>query len=332
MRVLFSFGPSSHDANPYVDLLVDSVGRHVQVHRFSWNFALFGSYDVFHVHWPEALTRRRRWFKGLLVKSVFFLLLAKLFVLRIPVVRTEHNLTPHEEGGGAEKLALSLLDRLTTIRIVMNGSAIDRPGQQTTLILHGHYRDYYCVAAKHTKNPGSILNFGLIRPYKGIEDLVAAFKVVPPDLGLSLRIMGKPLSADVGDSVLREVAEVSSISTDLRHIPDDELCRRVVESELVVLPYQKMHNSGVLLLALSLGTPVLVPKNKITDDLAAEVGDRWVQRYEGKITADALISGAREVRNIQGRPDLSRREWATIGQQHVDVYRSVFAKRQPAGD
>jgi beta-1,4-mannosyltransferase len=62
----------------------------------------------------------------------------------------------------------------------------------------------------------------------------------------------------------------------LRHADDDELVEAVGEAQVVVLPYRQMHNSGALLLALSLDRRVLVPSGPVTDELAARVGEHWV--------------------------------------------------------
>ncbi len=75
------------------------------------------------------------------------------------------------------------------------------------------------------------------------------------------------------------------IAHHLEHVPDDDLAAEVAHAQLVVLPYREMHNSGAVLLALSLDRPVLVPRNEVTDALAAEVGPWWVQRYDGELDA-----------------------------------------------
>lgn len=326
LRVLFSFGPSVDDANPYVDLLVESVSPHVIVHHFSWKFALLGSYDIFHIHWPEALTRRRTYSRSLAVRILALLLIAKLALFRIPIVRTEHNLRPHEKGDWVERAILDFLDRRTAAWILMNQAATFRPRQKVNLIVHGHYRDRYSPPVSKVKKTGSILNFGLIRPYKGVEDLVEAFKQLPDNAALTLTIMGKPHSAEIAAGLRQRIGSVGNIQTDFRHVPDDKLVASVSESNLVVLPYQSMHNSGVLLLALSLGTPVLVPRNEITDALALEVGEQWVQRFDGHLTPDAIVAASRAVNGLAGMPNLTSREWSDIGDKHADVYRRVVAQ------
>ncbi|MBM4515638.1 hypothetical protein GS432_01345 [Rhodococcus hoagii] len=67
---------------------------------------------------------------------------------------------------------------------------------------------------------------------------------------------------------LRQTIEAVSqrcerVSSALGFAPDADLVREISMSEMVVLPYRFMHNSGAVLLALSLDRPVLVPDNEV---------------------------------------------------------------------
>lgn len=320
--VLYSFGPPADEANPYVRLLVDSISPGAVPHYFSWKFALLGSYDAFHVHWPEALVRRRTLPKRAVSQALLLLLLGKLAITRTPIVRTEHNVRPHESGSWTERTILGALDKSASAWIVMNTASSGQRQGQNAYVPHGHYRDWYKSYSAPVKRPGTLLNFGLIRPYKGVEELVIAFKALPKISGLKLMIMGKPQNAESSQALLEAIGD-TGIEADLRHIPDPDLTAAVAQASLVVLPYRAMHNSGALLLALSLGTPVLVPKNEMTDSLAAEVGEQWVQRFEGTIGPETLRLAAKATESILGLPDLSHREWREIGNQHVRLYRQA---------
>jgi len=320
LAVLYSFGPHGDETNPYVRLLTSAVAEQVNVQYFSWRRALLGSYDVFHVHWPEALVRRRT----LQGRIACRLLLRRLAVSRTAIVRTEHNLRPHESGNLYERILLRLLDRLTTAWIVMNETASVGPLNKLHFIPHGHYMDWYKVGADFpAKRKNRLLMFGLIRPYKGIEELIRAFEALNIDAGFELEVMGKPQNPSYAQELLASVASVPNIVTEFRHIPDNELSRAIAEAALVILPYKAMHNSGALLLALSLGTPVLVPKNDMTDALAAEVGDLWVQRFDSQITPEAILAATTSTSAIEGSPNLSMRDWSKIGVQHVRLYREI---------
>ena len=95
-----------------------------------------------------------------------------------------------------------------------------------------------------------------------------------------------------------------------------------------MLPYRHMHNSGAALAALSLSRPVLVPRNEVNTDLAAEVGDGWVYQYDDDLDADDLrrFDDALAASRAPS-PDLGARDWGTVGEQHARAYRDALGTR-----
>ena len=116
-------------------------------------------------------------------------------------------------------------------------------------------------------------------------------------------------------------------SARLEYVGDEVLAREIGEAQCVVLPYQDMQNSGALLLALSLGRPVLVPRSEANAVLAAEVGEEWVRLYDGVLDADVLAEALRAQTRWrrQSAPDLSRRDWPRLGVQHHATYMAALA-------
>ena len=97
-------------------------------------------------------------------------------------------------------------------------------------------------------------------------------------------------------------------------------------SELVVLPYREMHNSGSVLAALSLGRPVLVPANAANERLAEEMGAGWVRTYRDDLTSADLVAvlGSLREQPLAGSPDLSAREWSDAGEQHRAAFEQAL--------
>jgi hypothetical protein len=60
--------------------------------------------------------------------------------------------------------------------------------------------------------------------------------------------------------------------------------------------------------------------------LAQEVGDRWVRRYSVSLTTRTLDHTLADLRADppEGRPDLSARDWSTVGAAHVTAYRRAL--------
>ncbi len=318
--VLQSTGKPDDTTNPYLVQLLGALPENVEVRYFSVRDALLSRYDLFHVHWPEYLLRHRTPLTTLAKQACMFLLLLRLWLTRVPVVRTLHNLRPHEQGGLIERLLLRWLDALTTRRIRINAAETDAD-PATDTILHGHYRDWFAAREVPSSVSGRLLCFGLIRPYKGIETLIQAFNELP-DASATLRIVGRPVGPAMRQVVEDACAADARTSARLEYVGDDVLAKEIGQAQCVVLPYRDMQNSGALLLALSLARPVLVPRSDANAALAAEVGEEWVRLYDGALDADTLGATLRalgEARSLSA-PDLSRRDWPRLGMQHHATY------------
>ncbi len=324
MRVLQSVRQPTRTTNPYVVQLAGAVAAAgVEVRFFSWGRGLLGRWDVLHVHWPEVLVRRAGRLARAAARARFALLLARLSLLRTPVVRTVHNADPHEAGGRLERVLLRWCDRRTAYWVLLNPhTPLPRPGP-SRVIPHGSYVDWYAGHPAGPPVPGRMLTFGLIRPYKRIDSLLAAFAgIADPDV--ALRIVGRPTTAELRSTVVTAAAADRRLTAELDHVEDATLAAEMGAAQLVVLPQRDLHNSGALLLALSLSRPVLVPATATTADLAAEVGPGWVHTYDGELTAETLAKALTATREPPATPpDLSRREWAGIGRQHAEVYRAA---------
>lgn len=322
MTVLQSLRPPTRNDNPYVKQLIRAIEPHAQVEFFSWKQALFGRYDVFHVHWPEFLLREQGR-NRLLQYGLFLAFMLRLTLSAIPVARTLHNLEPHEGASAVERALLRMLDRRTTVWIRINETTPSRP-PRTVTIPHGHYRDWFVGFDVPPSVPGRLLYFGLIRPYKGIEALLDGFHAVDArrSAGMTLRIVGRPSTEQLRERIEAATRADGRVDALLDYVDDETLATEIGRAEIVVLPFLKMHNSGSLLLSLSLNRPVLVPRNAANVALADEVGPGWVYLYDGELCERSLLSALQRVSTDERalRPDLSRRNWAEAGADHYQAY------------
>ncbi|GAA4359777.1 glycosyltransferase [Angustibacter luteus] len=321
--VLQSFGRPRPTTNPYLQLLARSVpADRVHMLPFSWRTALVGRWDVFHVHWPDVLIRGSGRVRTIGRQLAALALLLRIRVTGAGLVRTVHNVRPHEGGSRLEQLVLGLFDRWTTAQIELGPVRAPQVRAPATLVPHGHYQDWYRGADVPDSVPGRLMYFGLIRPYKGVLPLVGAFRELA-DPALSLRVAGQVPSPQLRAELELALSSTPSASGLLEHVDDATLAAEVGHAELVVLPYLEMGNSGAALLALSLGRPVLVPASESTRALAAEVGEAWVLTYDGELGPDILRQGlarARAGHDAGATPDLGAREWVAAGRRHADVY------------
>jgi beta-1,4-mannosyltransferase len=304
--------------------MIGGAPPEVTIELFDWRRALTGRYDVLHVHWPEQIIRASTK-RGRLKKRLSFrLLLFRLRMLQRPIVRTLHNLEPHESGDRAEQRLYTALDRQTRLFVKLNTTTEIPAGSDSVTILHGHYRDRFGALAEGTTRPGRLLYFGLIRPYKGVDVLIEQFgQLDDPDL--DLRIVGRP-SAGMGELVTTATEADPRISAVLEFVSDADLVAEVKQAELVVLPYREMHNSGVALVALSLARPLLVPRTPSNEALSAEVGPGWVHQFDAPLTAETIRTVLDSVRTTprEVQPRLENRDWDTIGEAQYQAYLRIL--------
>lgn len=325
--VLQSVRALRETTNPYLSQLVEAVGGEVTVLTFGWRRALLGRWDVLHVHWPELLLRGSDRWRTAARTLCFALLLLRLRVGRRAVVRTLHNVEPHEAAGPLEARLVRALERRTTVWIRLNAAvpvpaASRGPRAEDVVVPHGTYTDWFALHRVPDAVRGRLVLPGLLRAYKGVEELLAAFSALR-DEDLSLHVVGRPDTPGMAATLRSAAAQDPRVEVTLGYAPDDVLAHEVGEAELVVLPYRTVQNSGVALLALSLGRPVLQPRNPLTEELAAEIGADWVLLHDGDLTAAALRSALDRCRHrpAGSRPDLSRRTWSAVGAAHVAAYR-----------
>lgn len=109
----------------------------------------------------------------------------------------------------------------------------------------------------------AILCFGRIKPYKGIEHLLAAFRqLAAGDSGYRLVVAGEVQKGNeaylstLTQSVAREL-EQGQILFKTQFIPDKEMEVYLKAADVLVLPYNEIFQSGVLFLGYSFGLPVI---------------------------------------------------------------------------
>ena len=126
-------------------------------------------------------------------------------------------------------------------------------------------------------NQKTILFFGRIKPYKGLEYLIAAFqRLVRGQDDYRLVIAGQLEKGfeSYWESIQREIQEyvqAGQIIARIDFIPDGETEIYFKAADVLVLPYKEIFQSGVMFLGYSFGLPVV----------AADVGSLKEEIIEG---------------------------------------------------
>jgi glycosyltransferase involved in cell wall biosynthesis len=123
----------------------------------------------------------------------------------------------------------------------------------------------------------TLLFFGNIAPYKGLEYLVSAFKeLLSRDRSYRLIIVGRPKGSEKYWKQIRQAIACSGngdrIIQRIEYIPDELTELYFKAADVLILPYTHIFQSGVLFLAYSFGLPVI----------AADVGSLKDEVVEGQ--------------------------------------------------
>lgn len=143
----------------------------------------------------------------------------------------------------------------------------------------------------------TLLFFGRIVPYKGLETLLQAYADVRHTHQARLLIAGE------GDLVpyqnlLKDLPDVEVVN---HWVPEGEITKLFINSDLVVLPYTSASQSGVIPMAASFGLPVIATRVGGIPEQIMDGESGWLVEPNSK---DALATAIREALD---NPELARR-------------------------
>jgi glycosyltransferase involved in cell wall biosynthesis len=107
----------------------------------------------------------------------------------------------------------------------------------------------------------NLLFFGLIRPYKGLEDLLCVFNTLPRDEAerLWLTVVGETWEGCTEPARLIATSpHADRITFVNEYVPDEVVGAAFAHADVAVLPYRRSSSSGILHVAMSWGLPAVV--------------------------------------------------------------------------
>ena len=101
-----------------------------------------------------------------------------------------------------------------------------------------------------------LLNFGFVRPYKGVEDAIRAMAHQTSDA--HLLVVGDCWDdADLYHRVVAEAGVADRVTLDFRYVSNDEMPGLFEAADAVFVPYRRATQSAVVQLAYAFGRPVI---------------------------------------------------------------------------
>jgi glycosyltransferase involved in cell wall biosynthesis len=179
-----------------------------------------------------------------------------------------------------------------------------------------------------------ILSFGLLRPYKGIENLLEAYRrmVVAVPAPAELWIVGNP-RMDVNP--LRELAAQAGgrVRFVTRFVDDAEIPAIFRRADLLVLPYLDAEHSGVLYTGLAFGKPMVLSAVGGFPEVANAGAARLVPPGDTPALAAALEelvgdeTARRDLTAAATRAAAGPFSWDEAARRTLDLYRELLEAR-----
>lgn len=347
MDVTMFPGRASDSDNPFVSILVDALdGAGVKVHDFA-PFLPRADCDSFHIHWPEAifwgpLAGRIDAVAGLKAGAVIRRAAAARRAGK-PVVWTVHNLVPHEQFAPArERMWTDYMSRLLPLVsdvVVMAGSSLEAVVWQyptvrearAHVVPHPHYMNFFNAYGPHGRTREMfgmpldvplLVSVGRLRRYKQVVELVSALSRYPHDFRFLIAGSGEKSYLD---EVRAAVGGDARFVLDIRRLTHRDVASYLADADLAVFGFSRILNSGSVLSAISMGTPVVCPHAGALVDLHAMLGPSWVRTYEPTSGERALIDAIATILGEKNRSrlDLSVLSPAVVATSYARIYRGV---------
>lgn len=283
------------EGNQYLQLLESELeNREINVFRETHAHPLWPLFfdvvrydiDVLHLHWthPYFILGDHSEFQGFPFSSLLSGLFAIFFLFQVTIcsvfcsriVWTVHNRANHERK-------IEVLDKWVSRRLLSVTDTVQVWDRRTAeeleqylgceiknmiIVPHGNYVPLYPLD-KHSKAKArsklsldpkkrTFLYFGRIREYKQIPQLLTTWQKLNPSNG-QLLVAGNSKNSQLTEQIKSLAEDSDDIVLNLRYIPDEEVPLYFEACDLTVFPYDRIFNSGSVLLAMTFGKPFIAP-------------------------------------------------------------------------
>jgi glycosyltransferase involved in cell wall biosynthesis len=258
---------------------------------------------------------------------------ARLLPRGRPLVLTAHDILSREPRPGqhrAESRMYRHFDAVIAHSEHGRERLVDELGvdpDRVHVIPHGalvHLTEGQEIAPAFKTELPVVLFFGLLRPYKGIDVLLEAWRGIE---GAELWIVGKPLDASALTS-----AAPAGVRFDARFVAEAEMRGYFRRADLVVLPYREADQSGVLFTALAFAKPLLVSDVGGLAELAGSGAARTVPAGDAEALRAALrelLADRAQLRAMAVRAGVlasERYEWNHLAARTLGLYATLVGE------
>jgi len=165
------------------------------------------------------------------------------------------------------------------------------------VIPHGLYDQYPILEKEKSKGMLGItesfviLFFGLLRPYKGVSQLVRAFERLPSAVlnNSVLLIAGEAWEDQESLDLIKKSPALENIRLENRYIADEDIPLFFSAADILVLPYTRASQSGVAHIGIAYGLPIVATKvGGLIEGLGSYEGTRFIAPSDTIGLTDAM--------------------------------------------
>jgi glycosyltransferase involved in cell wall biosynthesis len=269
-----------------------------------------------------------------LISSILFCFLK---IKGTKLLLTEHNPKPHTGDNIYSKLnqqLAKLIVRKVANKIIVHGDNIKTnliengvKRESISVIPHGDYSYYTKWSQNLMEEDCTILFFGLIKEYKGLEYLLRAIPLITPSIP-NLKVI---VAGDGDFSKYRKyINNEARFEIHNRYILDEEVAEFFERASIVVLPYTEASQSGIIPIAYAFKKPVVVTDvGSISEIVEDGVTGYIIPPKNTEYLAKSIIKilQNKNIKYDMGLKAYSKLEnemsWPLIAKKYIQEYKNI---------
>ena len=289
---------------------------------------------------------------GSSVLVLFNMLLAKLLFAKITI--TIHDVKSFSSESSFKlysRLIYFFSDTIITHNEYSFKEIIEKNASlahKISIIPHGNYLPFIEIKEDQhesrikldiEKGKKVLLFFGMIKKVKGLDILLSSLtEVIKKHSDIVLLIAGKPWKDDFSNyqKLIDELAISKYCKLDIKFISHSDVSNYYSAADIVILPYRKIYQSGVLMMSLSYKKPVVVSDLPSFKEIIENNRTGYIFQSENSFDLSRAINQALDNPKLleeikQNGYDLIATDykWEMIGKKTVDAYLKInyFSKK-----
>lgn len=339
---------TKNDRNPYFKFLYSQIRDQEQNIKIEQGFiskVLFVNRkerNVVHLHWATILYGSR-FFVTSFIKLLVNVGLLFVFKIRgIKIIWTMHNCVSHDFkypliDKWGRFLAAKLADNIIVHTQAGKDYLINNLGRTKNIFIIpiGNYYGFYGEKIKDRKEIRRkanyresdliLFNFGLMRPYKGLERLIDVFNNFLDNDEFKLSVKGKFSSNEYFEKIKNLNKNQNALISN-EFLSNEDLLLNLALADFSIFTFKEILTSSAVILSLSYGLPVIAPKigdipHLIKDGENGFLFDSESELKEIILKIRNLREEAKEKMRNNAFDFAQKLNWQEIAKKTIEVYK-----------